>query len=358
MKFKFLALTQVGLHVKSEGKMWIHKNDILSAMVKEGQLSIKELAKRKRARKMAAKASCSNISNEIPAHQVIHLLLDKAAKLHKYEKKSLNIKETDEFRWSKEKYDLLTEREKTLLAETDLEVLTHELHDLRKREILHRRWTKDVYDPLKKNLGGAVDELHWTSVEAMRHQMHKLYLQYVNTKGHAFLDILNPKEYPKYIFSYGVPSKIKGKVGPDPLSYQKNQCFEEDRVILRCETGMKYNDSDLEQIKQNSLPQAPLGRDSTNCNKWQQTPLLNINSTPREASRRRMHASRYDTSVMRDILQGPQAKKEILVERRTISQPTYATVHVQTSEASFPDPEQCFPRIHSAPERTLQKTPS
>lgn len=38
MKFKFLALTQVGLHVKSEGKMWIHKNDILSAMVKEGQV--------------------------------------------------------------------------------------------------------------------------------------------------------------------------------------------------------------------------------------------------------------------------------------------------------------------------------
>ncbi|CAE1289965.1 unnamed protein product [Acanthosepion pharaonis] len=288
--------------------MWIHKNDILSAMIKEGQLSIMELAKRKRARKMAAaKTLCSDISNEIPAHQVIHLLLDKAAKLHKYEKKSFDIKRISgnkiqqnvpfslslplfykkrmSFRWSKEKYELLTEREKTLLAETDLEVLTHELHDLRKREILHRRWTKDVYDPLKKNLGGAVDELHWTSVEAMRHQMHKLYLQYVNTKGHAFLDILNPKEYPKYTFSYGVPSKIKGKVGPDPLSYQKNQCFEEDRVILRCETGMKYNDTDLEQIKQNSLPQAPLGRDSTNCNKWQQTPLLNINSTPREASR-------------------------------------------------------------------------
>ena len=31
-------------------------------------------------------------------------------------------------------------------------------------------------------------------------------------QGHAFLDTLNPKEYPKYAFHYGVPSKVSNAI--------------------------------------------------------------------------------------------------------------------------------------------------
>jgi len=71
----------------------------------------------------------------------------------------------------------------------------------------------------------------------------------------------------------------------DPLISQGRQRSEEDRTILRCLTGYRYSDRDIEQVKMPPMPLVPLGRHGTNSVRWLEMPLSNIESTPRQASR-------------------------------------------------------------------------
>lgn len=334
MKFKSLIWTHIACTKKNQdGKIWVHQDELYNEMVKEGKKPVIGLPKKKLPKDSSAKSTAS------VAKQVDHVPLEKSIQLSEEKKILIKEKELAEFRWSQGMYDSLHERAKILEKECDLEV--HELHCQRKKEILHNRWTKDVYEPLKKDLATAIDNLSWTSVEAKKHHMYKCYLQYVNTKGHVFLETFDPKEYPRYPYSSGVPSKLETKVGPDPLMFEERQRLEEDRFMFHCKTGMKYNDSDLKQIKQNSLPKTPLGRNGMDCMKWLQMPLVNIESTPREASRQRVYAGKHNMSVMSDILQHPDPNTEILPDRRSISQPINAGRHVQPTrrqktKESFP----------------------
>lgn len=71
----------------------------------------------------------------------------------------------------------------------------------------------------------------------------------------------------------------------DPLISQGRQRCEEDRTILRCLTGYRYSDKDIEQVKMPAMPLVPLGRHGTDSLGWLKMPLSNIESTPRLASR-------------------------------------------------------------------------
>lgn len=187
-------------------------------------------------------------------------------------------------------YTPLLETENTFVKDIEEYLMYKDILELRKKEMLHKKWNDRVYEPLRKKILEAMDSHDWPELDRRKRELHKQYLEFVNQKGHVFLDTMDPREYYAQALTGHRPAPIKITTGAfrDPLLSQGRQRSAEDRTILRCLTGYEYTDKDIEQVKLPPLPLVPLGRHGTDSIKWLQMPLHNIESTPRMASRKRM----------------------------------------------------------------------
>ncbi|XP_056014253.1 protein FAM228B-like isoform X17 [Ostrea edulis] len=210
---------------------------------------------------------------------------------------------------ARELYNPLLEVEGTFVRDMQNVVKSKDVLDLRKREMLHKKWNDRVYEPLRGKIIDVMDGEDWPELDRRKRELHKQYLEFVNQKGHVFLDTMDPSEYYaqalnghrpapiKVVFNVPdsrpvtAPAQIATKAFRDPLLSQGRERSAEERTILRCLTGNDYTDKDIEQVKLPPLPLVPLGRHGTDSIRWLEMPLHNIESTPRMASRRRMHGT-------------------------------------------------------------------
>ncbi|XP_078321986.1 protein FAM228B-like isoform X10 [Crassostrea virginica] len=216
---------------------------------------------------------------------------------------------------ARELYNPLLEVENTFVRDLENVVSSQEVLDLRKREMLHKKWNDRVYEPLREKIIDVMEGEDWPELDRRKRELHKQYLEFVNEKGHVFLDTMDPSEYYAQALNGHRPAPIKHaclkwskhmaaakrrfdhqhykiatKAFRDPLLSQGRERSAEERTILRCLTGNEYTDKDIEQVKLPPLPLVPLGRHGTDSVRWLEMPLHNIESTPRMASRGRMHA--------------------------------------------------------------------
>ncbi|XP_056014261.1 protein FAM228B-like isoform X23 [Ostrea edulis] len=194
---------------------------------------------------------------------------------------------------ARELYNPLLEVEGTFVRDMQNVVKSKDVLDLRKREMLHKKWNDRVYEPLRGKIIDVMDGEDWPELDRRKRELHKQYLEFVNQKGHVFLDTMDPSEYYAQALNghRPAPIKIATKAFRDPLLSQGRERSAEERTILRCLTGNDYTDKDIEQVKLPPLPLVPLGRHGTDSIRWLEMPLHNIESTPRMASRRRMHGT-------------------------------------------------------------------
>ncbi|XP_011435674.2 protein FAM228B isoform X1 [Magallana gigas] len=224
---------------------------------------------------------------------------------------------------ARELYNPLLEVENTFVRDMENVVSSKEVLDLRKKEMLHKKWNDRVYEPLREKIIDVMDGEDWPELDRRKRELHKQYLEFVNEKGHVFLDTMDPSEYYAQALNGHRPAPIKvyfsekkhsclkwskhmaaakrrfdhqhykiaTKAFRDPLLSQGRERSAEERTILRCLTGNDYTDKDIEQVKLPPLPLVPLGRQGTDSVRWLEMPLHNIESTPRMASRRRMHGT-------------------------------------------------------------------
>lgn len=224
---------------------------------------------------------------------------------------------------AKKLYSPLLQAEDTFVKDVGNFIDRKEVIKLRKKEVLHKKWNERVYKPLRKKILDAMDGKDWTDVDRRRRELHKQYLEFTNEKGHVFLDTMDPEEYYAMALNGHRPAPIKRcltcavrkqnanrripqpvELSPiaifgkkpvetrpllDPLISQGRERNEEERTILRCLTGYRYSDRDIEQVKLPAMPLVPLGRHGTDSIRWLEMPLSNIESTPRVASRKRMY---------------------------------------------------------------------
>ncbi|XP_048765589.1 protein FAM228B-like isoform X29 [Ostrea edulis] len=211
---------------------------------------------------------------------------------------------------ARELYNPLLEVEGTFVRDMQNVVKSKDVLDLRKREMLHKKWNDRVYEPLRGKIIDVMDGEDWPELDRRKRELHKQYLEFVNQKGHVFLDTMDPSEYyaqalnghrpapikvyfseKKVVFNVPdsrpvtAPAQIATKAFRDPLLSQGRERSAEERTILRCLTGNDYTDKDIEQVKLPPLPLVPLGRHGTDSIRWLEMPLHNIESTPRMASR-------------------------------------------------------------------------
>ncbi|XP_013421901.1 protein FAM228B isoform X2 [Lingula anatina] len=232
------------------------------------------------------------------------ILEQKAEERSQKQKKSKKTKRYDTFvkyleradieaRDTKKMYNSVLDVEDNFVKDIDAFLAAKEVHDLRKKEILHKKWNDQVHEPIRKEVIKEMGGPAYKQLDRRKRQIYKEYLEFTNQKGHVFLDTVDPAEYCPLGLHVNRPLGTRGihaetKPLRDPLLSQAKERAEEDRTILRCTTGITYTDKDIEKIKLPPLPLVPLGRHGTECKTWLAMPMHDIESPVRKASRGRM----------------------------------------------------------------------
>ncbi|KAM5164874.1 protein FAM228B isoform 2-T2 [Mantella aurantiaca] len=138
--------------------------------------------------------------------------------------------------------------------------------DLRRKEMQHKRWTERVAEPLQKTIESYIDNQASEDIENRRRCLLEQYLDYCN-------------------------KKVSTPVLKDPLLQQYQKKYEEEKVALHCDTGRLYSAKEINELKLQKLPRAPLGRQTMNGIEWLKTPFGYIESDIRLKSRQRVRGS-------------------------------------------------------------------
>ncbi|ESO94844.1 hypothetical protein LOTGIDRAFT_117952 [Lottia gigantea] len=200
--------------------------------------------------------------------------------------KDLQEKADVESRSVRKLYTPLLDTEETFVKDVDDFISHKKMLDLRKKEMLHKQWTERVYEPLRHKIVQVMEGHDFMDADRRKREMHKQYLEFVNKKGHVFLDTIDSKIYYAQALNGHRPAPLMIETKPlrDPLTSQSRSRTEEERTILRCTTGVRYTDNDIKQVQLPALPMAPLGRHGTNSHTWLEMPLRDIESQPRKSS--------------------------------------------------------------------------
>ncbi|XP_053315864.1 protein FAM228B-like [Spea bombifrons] len=166
---------------------------------------------------------------------------------------------------------------------------------LRQKEIQHKEWTHRVSKPLQKTIENYIDSQSSEDIEKRRRNLHEQYLKYCNKKGRAFMGDYDPSEYDP--FSHQLDkSYLKVTTPPfsDPLLYPFQKRIEEERVVLRCETGRLYSAKEINELK---LPKIPFDRRKVNSAEWLKAPVSYIESDVRQKSRQKMRGTHLKSNI-------------------------------------------------------------
>lgn len=343
------------------GIVKVHDKDVVEKVFNdelEIQRSLSDLKKSKRrpkksdVRASSAPDSASTISMDSKG------LLTQSVRVQDWlnEKTIKELQEgTDhESQAAKKLYTPLLETESTFVKEIGDRLCYKELVDLRKKEVLHKRWSDQVYEPIRKKILEAIDGSDWQHLDRRKREMHKQFLEHVNKRGFVFLEDDDREEYYAQALNGHRPNPIKIRTEnlSDPLLTLSRQRSEEDRTIMRCTTGQNYSDFDLEQVRLPPLPLVPLGRHGTNSCRWLEMPLTHIESPVRERSRLRMSGNNTKTGIdfaawSKIEYDAKIVARELQIPRRKAfaEQPPYGKPPVEIPKISFIDQEDIADKI-------------
>lgn len=109
---------------------------------------------------------------------------------------------------------------------------------LKKRELLHKRWTECVWLPVQRSIKQHFTQHGYNETKNMR-SLYTHYINYCNAKGFVFLDSYDPLDYNPFMHHFNRPQhhKVSTPVLLDPLNLQSRGMIKEKMAILRCQTG-------------------------------------------------------------------------------------------------------------------------
>ncbi|XP_051500902.1 protein FAM228A [Myxocyprinus asiaticus] len=132
---------------------------------------------------------------------------------------------------------------------------------LRKKELLHKRWTQCVWLPVQRCIEQHFTHHGYYETKNMR-SMHMHYINYCNAKGFVFLESYDPLEYNPFLHHFNRPHYRKVSTPPlqDPLSLHSRTRIKEKMTILHCQTGHVYRRQQVEELLQRQS--APVSQNS------------------------------------------------------------------------------------------------
>ncbi|KAM9067139.1 protein FAM228B-like [Sarcophilus harrisii] len=153
------------------------------------------------------------------------------------------------------KYDIDTAvqlilcREKLIVKEVYKYLDYQDMLRVRRRELQYRKWAMNVGDPLQQLITQRVAATRLTAKEKL--EAADNYLKYSNKRGRAFIDHYDPREYDPFHMRNKDPTYLKVMVPlfRDPMQLAQQDRDEENRAILRCETGKRYTMKEFKQVE-------------------------------------------------------------------------------------------------------------
>ncbi|XP_018590616.1 protein FAM228A isoform X2 [Scleropages formosus] len=141
----------------------------------------------------------------------------------------------------------LLDTENTFVKDLDDFLQRWEALELRRKELLHRRWTQNVWNPIQKRIEQHVLRRISESPDKMRAMLER-YLKYCDTKGFVFLDNYDPLEYNPFErhINRQCYSKVFSPEPTDPLLLRSQGTVKEQSGFLRSQTGHVYNRKESE----------------------------------------------------------------------------------------------------------------
>ncbi|XP_041660589.1 protein FAM228A [Cheilinus undulatus] len=134
----------------------------------------------------------------------------------------------------------LLDTENSLVKEIERYFSQRDVTELRRRELLHKHWSENVWHPLQRRVKELVSRC--SLVEAKRRQsLYSHYLQHCNTKGFVFLESFDLKEYNPFLLNIRKPYYLKLSTADfkDPFYLQLHERAKYQRTAHSGEAGYK-----------------------------------------------------------------------------------------------------------------------
>ncbi|KAM7368022.1 hypothetical protein PAMP_014277 [Pampus punctatissimus] len=149
------------------------------------------------------------------------------------------------------KQDRLSYTSLRRLQELESFLSQHDVAELRRRELLHKRWTECVWMPLQRRV-----EQHVSSCSSektkRRQSLYSHYLHHCNSKGFVFLETGDLREYNPFLLNDKKNNYFKINIADlkNPLYLQLHEGLQENRTPCSCEAGYKYTRMQVEKLPQ------------------------------------------------------------------------------------------------------------
>uniref|UniRef100_A0A8C6JJI8 Uncharacterized protein n=1 Tax=Melopsittacus undulatus TaxID=13146 RepID=A0A8C6JJI8_MELUD len=186
----------------------------------------------------------------------------------------------------------ILDRENYFVREVDRYLRHNEFLDLRKKEMLYKKWLEDVSEPLLQKIEDKMDSKSSEEIRKRKEEQFSLYLDYCKKKGYVILDDYDPSEYDPFFLRTSTDWwKVSIPALQDPLLRDIQRKLIETGITKQCETGRPWSTRELNKLVR-ELPLLPLSRQHMNAVEWLKIPHSYIASEVYQTKRRK--ATNYD----------------------------------------------------------------
>ncbi|NXP13624.1 F228B protein, partial [Thinocorus orbignyianus] len=173
----------------------------------------------------------------------------------------------------------ILEREHYFVREVERYMRHNDFLNLRKKEILYKKWLEDVSEPLLQKIQDKMDNQSSEEIRKRKEEQLSLYLNYRNKKGYVTLEAYDPSEYdPLFLRMCTDCWKVSIPVLQDPLLEGVERRLAETGIVKQCETGRPYSSKELKELRKAELPLLPLSRQRMDAVEWLKVPYTYIAS--------------------------------------------------------------------------------
>ncbi|NXN10450.1 F228B protein, partial [Indicator maculatus] len=174
----------------------------------------------------------------------------------------------------------ILDRENYFVREVDRYLRHNDFLNLRKKEMLYKKWLEDVSEPLLQKIEDKMDSQSSEEIRKRKEEQLSLYLNHCKKKkGYVTLETYDPSEYnPLFLKTCTDCWKVSVPALQDPLLEGIQRRFIETGIIKQCETGIPYSTRELNKLSKAELPLLPLSRQRMDAVEWLKIPHTYIAS--------------------------------------------------------------------------------
>ncbi|KFZ55341.1 Protein FAM228B, partial [Antrostomus carolinensis] len=177
----------------------------------------------------------------------------------------------------------ILDRENYFVKEVDRYLNHNDFLNLRKKEILYKKWLQAVSEPLLQKMQEKMDSQSSEEIRKRKEEQHSLYLNHCKKKVYVPLEVYDPSEYdPLFLKTRTDCWKVSVPVLRDPLLEDIQKKCIEAGIVKQCETGRPCSTRQLSELSKAELPLLPLSRQRMNAVEWLKVPHAYIASEVRQ----------------------------------------------------------------------------